>query len=174
MATAKQKLRDLRRSEIERQKHARLAAASPAGKAARKTIAGASANDYDGENWDDRDTRAVHADAALILNHGLDDALINAFAAFDIDPKNPYHWKRLARYLAAALFERRPGAPLKWDASRLRALLSAADEMKQQDPKTSDRSACDKLAKLEVFNSIGSDMLRKKLTLARKKSAGSN
>jgi hypothetical protein len=103
-ATVSRRLQETKRREGRRQQERK----SVASIAAAKTIALS-----ENKNWDDRAIRAECADAALTL-YQKDESLIRAFTEFGLDPRNPYDWKRLAEYMADALFGAKRGRPKEW------------------------------------------------------------
>jgi hypothetical protein len=108
---------------------------------ASKTIAGeafafaAGALDAD---WNDPLVRGGHADAALtlFLKNPNDAALVRAFREFQLDSRNPYHWRLLIGFMADALFGVR-GRPKKWTGARQRQLVERIDDLlrEHQNPR---------------------------------------
>jgi hypothetical protein len=67
------------------------------------------------EDWNDERYREVAANIALTL-HPDQSTLRKAFEAFELDPQNPFHWRRLLQFLADIHFGGpRSGAPAKWN-----------------------------------------------------------
>jgi len=77
-------------------------------------------------DWNDPVKRAFAAHRALQV--GSDEALKTAFATFDLNPQNPFHWHTLLSHQAKILFGQRPGAPKKWTDERFSELLGDAHQ----------------------------------------------
>lgn len=88
---------------------------------------------------------------ALDPNKARDRAIIDAFSAFQLDHRDPYHWRILMTYFADAHFGRNySGRPRSWTAERL--LQLRADYFKAvvigirlNGSKLSDEDACQRL-----------------------------
>ena len=90
---------------------------------------------YLGENYSSRRSnlndpvqRRYKADLALRLRkrEPSDEPIRAAFKAFDLDPRDPLHWRRLLFYLADCHFGQRDvrrGAPRRWNDERRCQLL---------------------------------------------------
>jgi hypothetical protein len=77
-------------------------------------------------NWDDAETRAAAASHALSIDD-QDIAIKKAFETFELDPKDPFHWRKLIAYFADVHFgesQKGPGAPKVWSDRRLCQLLA--------------------------------------------------
>lgn len=85
-------------------------------------------------DWEDSAKRAKAANCALQLDE-LDQPLNKAFKAFDLDPRNPFHWRKLLAYFAEAHFgskRLKRGANKVWSDDRLCQLLSDFDQVKSR------------------------------------------
>jgi hypothetical protein len=74
-------------------------------------------------DWTDEPTRGAYANAVLTLDgEPSHSPLRNAFQQFDLDPADPFNWRRLLASLAAIVFVPAPvrlrGARPKWDEHR--------------------------------------------------------
>ena len=88
-------------------------------------LLGAHATETEATDWSDRHRRSLAAERALRLS--IDDkALKKAFSEFDLNPDNPFHWARLMRHLAYAVFgsNSHRGHPLVWTEEALENLLA--------------------------------------------------
>jgi hypothetical protein len=102
------------------------------------------------------------------------DALLKrAFREFDLDPDNPFDWRRLLAWAAFFLFaaKKQSGRPTEWDAKRYCELLEAVDRRKQGNPQLSDKKACEIIAKDRAsplyFRKVKANGLRNALQRAR-------
>jgi len=99
--------------------------------------------------WDDPKTRACAAELALSLtNADCDEPIRKAFDSFGLDPRNPFHWRRLLWYLAEAFWARsKKGAPQKWSAHQLCRLLRHFDEVRKEKEnlELSEASICQRV-----------------------------
>lgn len=97
-------------------------------------------------DWSDRRVREVGANMALDVAN--DPFLKSAFEHADLDPSDPFSWRKLLKLLAAAHFgpDRRRGPKLKWTAERWNQLLSAFDKAKQGRPSANDSEIAKKIA----------------------------
>jgi hypothetical protein len=76
-------------------------------------------------------------------NTAWDRPILNAFRAFDLDPRDSSHWRQLLGHLAYVLFaERRFGAPRRWTDQRLCLLLAHVAAYKRTNPDASDTAIC--------------------------------
>ncbi len=83
-------------------------------------------------NWDDPTGRALAAHRALQVDE-LDGPLNKSFRDFGLDPRNPFHWRKLLAYFADAHFGpkgHRRGPDKIWVDDRLCQLLSDFDQVK--------------------------------------------
>ena len=71
-------------------------------------------------DWDDPAAWSRDARKAFDPNN-LDESTKVAFEKFKLDPRNPYHWRMLMRFLADAHFGHRAGQgrPRIWNSERL-------------------------------------------------------
>lgn len=74
-------------------------------------------------DWTDKRVRGAYADAVLTLDGEPNRSpLRKAFQKFDLDPADPFNWRRLLASLSAIFFDRAParprGAQPKWDEPR--------------------------------------------------------
>ena len=75
--------------------------------------------------------------ALTLDNKNETNALLKrAFREFDLDPDNPFDWRRLLAWAAFFLFaaKKQSGRPTEWDAKRYCELLEAVDRRKQRNP----------------------------------------
>jgi hypothetical protein len=101
-------------------------------------------------DWNNEAQRATAAHQALSLDD-LDQPLKTAFEAFGLDPRNPFHWRKLVAYLADVHFgpkQTRHGPKQLWSDDKLCKLLQDFDEVKSRRPlvpgtKISDLQVCD-------------------------------
>jgi len=85
-------------------------------------------------DWDDVAQRSLAAHYALGLDD-LDQPLKKAFQAFGLDPRNPFHWRKLLAYLADVHFgprQPRRGRDTLWSDDRLCQLLQDFDQIRRQ------------------------------------------
>jgi hypothetical protein len=74
--------------------------------------------------------------------------ILDAFKAFDLDPRYLSHWRQLLGHLSYVFFPgRRAGAPRKWTDERLCLLLAGVAAYKRKNPKASDTAICKWLKK---------------------------
>jgi hypothetical protein len=77
--------------------------------------------------------------------------ILDAFKAFDLDPRYLSHWRQLLGHLSYVFFPGRPGrpagAPRKWTDERLCQLLAGVAAYKRKNPKASDTAICKWLKK---------------------------
>ncbi len=66
------------------------------------------------------------------------------FAAADLDPADPFHWKKLVTILAA-LRSQRPGAPLRWGPTELHQLMIDVDRIHSRYSRRSLDRICEEL-----------------------------
>jgi hypothetical protein len=125
----------------------------------------------DGSIWNDPRNRTCAAERAVSLPSAeADEPLRRAFEAFGLDPRNPFHWRRLAWYLSEALFgESGRGHPPTWTAEPLCRLLERFHNERKKNPGLTDESIC-QLVKNNFhreYSGIGAGTLRRKLQDAR-------
>lgn len=80
---------------------------------------------YVGSDWNNTEVRSAAAHHALSVTE-RDGTLKKAFAAFSLDDRDPFHWRRLFFYFADAHFgssRTRPGRTKMWSDERLCGLL---------------------------------------------------
>jgi len=85
-------------------------------------------------DWEDSAKRAKAANCALQLDE-LDEPLNKAFKTFNLDPRNPFHWRKLLAYFSEAHFgskQIKRGANKVWSDDRLCQLLSDFDQVKSR------------------------------------------
>jgi hypothetical protein len=71
---------------------------------------------FDLSRDDSERVREIRADLATTLGTTREDAVLRkAFKAFDLDPQDPRHWRRLLVGLAAVFFDNQRGGKPKWD-----------------------------------------------------------
>jgi len=102
-------------------------------------------------DWDDVARRSRAAHYALSLDD-LDKPLKKAFEVFGLDPRNPFHWRKLLAYFSDAHFasQRRRGPQELWSDGRLCQLLQDFDRIKRQllvvpGSKIGDLELCERL-----------------------------
>jgi tetratricopeptide (TPR) repeat protein len=102
-------------------------------------------------DWDDVAQRSLAAHHALSLDD-LDKPLKKAFKAFGLDPRNPFHWRKLLAYFCDVHFDprqRRRGPQKLWSDGRLCQLLQDFDRIKRQllvpGSKIGDLELCERL-----------------------------
>jgi hypothetical protein len=107
------------------------------------------AQEFKETDWDDVAQRSLAAHYALGLDD-LDQPLKKAFQAFGLDPRNPFHWRKLLAYLADVHFgprQPRRGRDTLWSDDRLCQLLQDFDQIRRQralvpGSKVSDIEVC--------------------------------
>jgi hypothetical protein len=81
------------------------------------------------------------------LNPLRDQAIIDAFKDFNLDPEKPYDWHLLMGYFADAHYGRRKrGKPPSWTSDRLCQLCTDFYALKNANPGESDEQICGRLA----------------------------
>jgi hypothetical protein len=83
------------------------------------------ATKYAVSDWSNTEARSIAAHHALSIDE-RDIPLKRAFAAFCLDDRNPFHWRKLISYFAKVHFDSkhtRPGPPQVWTDDRLCTLL---------------------------------------------------
>jgi hypothetical protein len=106
------------------------------------------AQEFRETDWDDVAQRSLAAHYALSLDD-LDKPLKKAFKAFGLDPRNPFHWRKLLAYFSDAHFasQRRRGPQELWSDDRLCQLLRDFDQIRRRrtlvpGSKISDLEVC--------------------------------
>lgn len=107
------------------------------------------AQEFRETDWNDVAQRSLAAHYALSLDD-LDKPLKKAFQAFGLDPRNPFHWRKLLAYFCDVHFDprqRRRGPQKLWSDGRLCQLLQDFDQIKRQrtlvpGSKISDLEVC--------------------------------
>ena len=91
------------------------------------------AQEFRETDWDDVAQRSLAAHYALSLDD-LDKPLKKAFKAFGLDPRNPFHWRKLLAYFSDAHFasQRRRGPQELWSDDRLCQLLRDFDQIRRR------------------------------------------
>jgi hypothetical protein len=110
-----------------------------------------------------------HSDLYLQLDENApwDRPILDAFKAFELDPRYLSHWRKLLGHLSYVLFPgRRPGAPRRWTDERLCRLLANVAAYKRKNPEASDTAICKWLKKKWPDDTPG--RLRRVLQDARK------
>jgi hypothetical protein len=109
-------------------------------------------------DWDDVAQRSLAAHYALSLDD-LDKPLKKAFEVFGLDPRNPFHWRKLLAYFSDAHFasQRRRGPQELWSDDRLCQLLRDFDRIKRQllvvpGSKIGDLELCERLKRHSTLN----------------------
>jgi hypothetical protein len=134
-------------------------------------------------NWNDTQIRARAAAAMMALsierNDPTSEPLLKAFAAFDLDPTNPFDWRLLLGFFSFAHFDRYPkrGAPKQWNSDRWCRLLSDLDEARMSLAakypllRVSDERACKELLEpgkfAKQYTGVKAKTLRRNLVHAR-------
>jgi len=99
--------------------------------------------------------------------------LERAFKFFGLQPNDPYAWYQVAHLFAYVLFSnpKKGGRREEWNQVRYCELIFAVHRRRQQNPRLSDRRACEQIAKDKAspayFRKAGAQGLRKQLRLAR-------
>jgi hypothetical protein len=107
------------------------------------------AQEFRETDWDDVAQRSLAAHHALSLDD-LDGPLKKAFQAFGLEPRNPFHWRKLLAYFSAVHFnprQPRRGPHRLWSDDRLCQLLQDCDQIRRQralvlGSKISDLEVC--------------------------------
>src|SRR6516162_7242912 len=91
----------------------------------------------------------LHSDLyPLDENAPWDRPILDAFKAFELDPRYLSHWRQLLGHLSYVLFPgRRPGAPRRWTDEQLCRLLADVAAYKRKNPEASDTAICKWLKK---------------------------
>jgi hypothetical protein len=108
--------------------------------------------------------------AELRLNNNkssyLNQCILDAFTAFDLDPRFPVNWQVLTGLLAHVLFSKpRPGGLRTWTDEQLCTLLASFASVKRKRPNASDSAICNWLEKR--YASTSAATLRRRLQDAR-------
>jgi hypothetical protein len=117
--------------------------------------------------------RRFVADLALRLEDGepLDQPIHDAFKAFELDPTNPFDWRRLLFYLADCHYGKRRGAPKRWNEERWCRLLVDYYTVKFEFKKQSDEAVCKHLQSKkpyrEHYANLSPPTIRRNLIYAR-------
>jgi hypothetical protein len=98
-------------------------------------------------------------------------AILRAFKATGLDPRNPFDWRKLLECFAEAHFGKKKTKQIKWNSWRYSALLKDALNVKQGRHKLSDFEVCkllkkDKIQKVK-YGDYHIDALRKLVRRAR-------
>jgi hypothetical protein len=93
--------------------------------------------------WDEIDDAtlgSIYRDIFSLAPDASDVLLARAFAAANLDPNDPTHWRALLAFFSWAHFGNRrgPGAPKTWDAARLSQLRKDYSEIKSRKKHLSD------------------------------------
>ena len=128
-------------------------------------------------NFDDPDSHATVARAALQIDpeERWTQPLRAAFNAFGLDPRNPFHWRKLLIYFAEAHFGKPPpgGRSRGWTDEKLSQLLMDFAQLKRANPGKNDSDICDALRKDKDgkfdgrYKNIDKKTIRRKLQDAR-------
>jgi hypothetical protein len=125
------------------------------------------AREFKETGWDDVAKRSLAAHYALSLDD-LDKALKKAFQAFGLDPRNPFHWRKLLAYFSDAHFarQRRRGPQELWSDGRLCQLLQDHDRIKKQllvvpGSKITDLQLCERLKRHSTLGKTYADFSAK-------------
>jgi hypothetical protein len=92
-------------------------------------------------DWNDPGVRARAALVALDLDSDSSDAnksIRKAFEEFQLDWRNPHHWRQLLEYYVRANVP--PGRPTQWTSEDLCALLRHISDTRKKDPHLKRRS----------------------------------
>jgi hypothetical protein len=108
---------------------------------------------FSNADWDDAETRAAAASHALSIDD-QDIAIKKAFETFALDPKNPFHWRKLIAYFADVHFgesQKGPGAPKVWSDRRLCQLLADFHYIKSRRTRLAGSGADSDLAICKIL-----------------------
>jgi hypothetical protein len=116
-------------------------------------------------DWNDPVKRASVAHRALRVGSGK--ALKKAFAFFELDPQNPFHWHQLVSHLAEILFGQRRGRKKEWTDERLCELLSDAHQVSERMQNPTQRNIWQHLTRHNRrYKGVPYDTWRKQLKTA--------
>jgi hypothetical protein len=121
--------------------------------------------------WQNPKARFFAADAALKLTSAeYNEPIRKAFDTFGLDPRNPFHWRKLLWYLAQAFFGK-PNLrrPKTWSSDRWCRLLQHFHEVSTSDPRLTEQSVC-QLVKNRFdkhYRGIDGQTIRRNLQYAR-------
>ena len=98
-------------------------------------------------DWNDPVKRAVAAHYVLRIAQP-DASLKKAFEVFDLDPRNPFEWRKLIAYLAEVLFgSKARGAPKKWDGKRMLQFTADFMRIRRGHPGATIKKTCELMKK---------------------------
>ena len=121
--------------------------------------------------WQNPQLRSFAADAALKLTSAeYNEPIRKAFDTFSLDPRNPFHWRKLLWYLAQAFFgEPNLGRPKTWGSDRLCRLLQHFQQMSSSDHSLSEAAVCQKVKNRfdKEYRGVDAQTIRRNLQYAR-------
>jgi hypothetical protein len=120
-------------------------------------------------DWSQPSRRAVGADIALTLTDSpFDEPIRKAFQACDLDPLDPFNWRRLLFYFAHAHFGKRErGRKSQWNTQKWCQLLSDFNRIRERNPDRSEEKICGDLLKDQALGARYRKMNQSKATLRR-------
>ena len=94
--------------------------------------------------WQNPQARFFAADAALKLTGAeYNEPIRKAFDTFGLDPRNPFHWRKLLWYLAQAFFGKPDlGRPKTWGSDRWCRLLQHFHKVSTSNPHLTEQTVC--------------------------------